>query len=123
MSEPLPPRGLLLAHARAMLETLGARLVKVTIEGDDGTRLELAEVPGQDHPEVPAHVLPRRIYSPLESEIVTALAGQGWVRVVDLAELLKRDPASSFRTVVTNLADAGVLESGRLGVRLARGDD
>lgn len=117
-STPLPHLGQVLASASALFSALGLSLRSVVLEASNGTRIEIP-LPAGEQLE-----LPGRLYSPLEVEIVTALgAGDGgWFRIVDLAATLKREPNTGFRSVVANLAEAGVLDSSHQGVRLARVD-
>jgi hypothetical protein len=92
-----------------------ARLVHVLIvtpSGESG----LLDVLEPARPRDP----PQRLFSPTEQAIVSVLGSGGWKTGGQLAALTNWGKSTSFQAILTNLVEAGILESShKRGYRLS----
>ncbi len=59
-----------------------------------------------------------KLFSSMEEAILMAFDGADWLHAQRLAEVAGYANSSHFRSILSNLADRGVIESGQRGYRL-----
>ncbi len=110
-----------LLAARGLLTQIGRQAEEITVTIETaGITLRLIKRKSEPWPTCLDGGVRR--YSPLERDIVAALADGEWRTAARIAEASSNEPSARFSYLLTNLAEAGIVEScQRRGYRMADG--
>ncbi len=124
MSDSSLPEILAMLRAKAE-QAIGCHFRRVILEGDDGEKLKLAlprGIPADHHPAAAPQVVWRG-FSPLEEQILAALADHAWHTGDEIARACGVPRSGAFSAIISNLGETGAVESStRHGYRLPVAD-